>query len=161
MTPIQSEYQRLVEFSQTVHGWRQIEDSWTAVTNQKFVEGRLQRTGEANRAIVRGFAIDPVTRHCIPSCSTHHSRAYLDMIDWIASKESIEDVDAIMDRPIKGWLGSILDFKFPCVLMGDPRLFSDNELLQSVEDAILQQEIGLPLNRVFLERARGSLGGSV
>jgi hypothetical protein len=153
MKTIQTEYQRLVELSKTSTGWKDIESAWSTATNQKFVDGKLISKGEATCSLVKGFAIDPVTKHCMTSCSTYHSRAYWDMIDWISKKESIEDIDTVMHRPIKGWSGSILDFEFPCILMGDSRLFSNRILLDTVESAILNQNIGLPLNQLFLRRA--------
>jgi hypothetical protein len=74
------------------------------------------------------------------------------MVDWISKNEADEDIDAIMSRPIKGWTGNILNFEFPCILMGDSRLFSDQTLLKSLEEAILDQNIGLPLNHLFISR---------
>ncbi len=152
MKTIQTEYQQLVDFSKTSTGWKEIQSAWNLATNQNFVDGKLLSKGESNGALVRGFAIDSVTMQCMTSCSTYHSRAYLDMVDWISKNETTEDIDAIMSRPIKGWTGTILDFEFPCILMGDSRLFSDKALLKSLEEAILDQNIGLPLNQIFLSK---------
>lgn len=157
MKTIRTEYQRLVDFSKTSTGWKEIQSAWNLATNQNFVDGKLLGKGETNGVLVRGFAIDSLTKQCMTSCSTYHSRAYLDMVDWISKNEAAEDIDAIMSRPIKGWTGSILDFDFPCILMGDSRLFSDETLLKTLEEAILDQNVGLPLNRMFLSR-RSSIG---
>lgn len=118
-------------------------------TNVEFVEGKALSRGASNGNLVKGFAIDPVTKQCMTSCSTYHSRAYMDMVDWITKQEPNEDIDVVMSRPIKGWIGTILDFEFPCILMGDARLFSDRQLLETVEEAILDQSVGLPLNKLY------------
>jgi hypothetical protein len=152
MKTIRTEYQRLVELSETSDGWKEIKSAWNLATNQNFVDGKLLCKGESNGALVKGFAIDSITKQCMTSCSTYHSRAYLDMVDWISKNEADEDIDAIMSRPIKGWTGNILNFEFPCILMGDSRLFSDQTLLKSLEEAILDQNIGLPLNHLFISR---------
>lgn len=151
MNQIRTEYQKLVELASTPSGWKQIEQAWHIATNLKFVEGKLLSKGESNGSLVRGFAIDPVTQQCMTSCATYHSRAYLDMVDWITRAEPNEDIDVIMSRPIKGWIGSILDFEFPCILMGDTRLFSNKPLLDTIEEAILSQEVGLPLNTLYIQ----------
>lgn len=153
MKTIRTEYQRLVELSETSDGWKEIKSAWNLATNQNFVDGKLLCKGESNGALVKGFAIDSITKQCMTSCSTYHSRAYLDMVDWISKNEADEDIDAIMSRPIKGWTGNILNFEFPCILMGDSRLFSDQTLLKSLEEAILDQNIGLPLNYLFISRS--------
>lgn len=75
----------------------------------------------------------------------------MDMVDWITKNEPDEDVDTVMSRPIKGWIGTILDFEYPCILMGDIRLFSNRSLLETVEEAILGQEVGLPLNKLYFQ----------
>lgn len=120
-------------------------------TNVEFVEGKTLSRGASNGNLVKGFAIDPVTKKCMTSCSTYHSRAYMDMVDWITKQEPNEDIDVVMSRPIKGWIGTILDFEFPCILMGDARLFSDRQLLETVEEAILDQSVGLPLNKLYFQ----------
>ena len=151
MKTIRTEYQRLVDLASTTAGWKEIEREWSIATNLKFVDGKLLSKGESNSTLVKGFAIDPVTKRCMTSCATYHSRAYLDMVDWITKTESNVDIDAAMSRPIKGWTGTILDFEFPCILMGDARLFSDRPLLEAVEEAILSQNIGLPLNKLYIQ----------
>lgn len=150
MKTIRTEYQRLVDFASTHTGWKEIERAWSVATNLKFVDGKVLCKGESNGTLIKGFAIDPVTKRCMTSCATYHSRAYLDMVDWITKNESNIDIDVAMSRPIKGWTGVILDFEFPCILMGDPRLFSDRPLLEMVEDAILNQNAGLPLNKLYI-----------
>ena len=151
MNNIRTEYQRLIELASIPSGWKEIEHAWRTATNVKFVEGKVLSGGESNGNLVKGFAIDSVTKRCMTSCATYHSRAYLDMIDWITKNEPGEDIDAVMSRPIKGWTGKILDFEFPCILMGDTRLFSDRSLLEMVEEAILSQSVGLPLNKLYIQ----------
>lgn len=151
MSKIKTEYQKLVELASSPAGWKDIEREWHIATNLKLIEGKLQRGGESNGTLVKGFAIDPITKRCMTSCATHHSRAYLDMVDWITKNEPSEDIDAVMMRPIKGWIGMILDFEFPCILMGDSRLFSNRPLLEMVEEAILNQGVGLPLNKLYFQ----------
>ena len=151
MNNIITEYQKLVNLASIPSGWKEIEREWHVATNLKFVEGKLLSRGESNGNLVKGFAIDPVTKQCMTSCATYHSRAYLDMIDWITKNEPDEDIDVVMSRPIKGWIGTILDFEFPCILMGDTRLFSDRLLLEMVEEAILSQSVGLPLNKLYIQ----------
>ncbi len=151
MNNIRTEYQRLVDLAITPSGWKEIEHEWLAATNVKFVEGKGLSRGESNGNLVKGFAIDPITKRCMTSCATYHSRAYLDMVDWITKSEPNEDIDVVMSRPIKGWTGTILDFEFPCILMGDTRLFSDRPLLEMVEEAILSQSVGLPLNKLYIQ----------
>ena len=151
MNNIRTEYQRLVDLASTPSEWKEIEHEWRNATNVKFTEGKMLSRGESNGNLVKGFAIDPVTKQCMTSCATYHSRASSDMIDWIAKNEPNEDIDAVMSRPIKGWIGTILDFEFPCILMGDTRLFSDKALLEMVEEAILSQDVGLPLNKLYIQ----------
>lgn len=151
MKPIRNEYQRLVDLASTNAGWKEIERAWSLATNLKFVDGKLLCKGESDGSLIKGFAIDPVTKRCMTSCATYHSRAYLDMVDWITKNESTIDIDAAMSRPLKGWIGTILDFEFPCILMGDVRLFSDRPLLELVEEAILSQNAGLPLNKLYIQ----------
>lgn len=151
MNNVRTEYQKLVDLASTPSGWERIETEWRTATNVKYDDGKLLSRGESNSNLVRGFAIDPVTKRCMTSCATYHSRAYMDMVDWITKNESSEDIDAIMSRPIKGWIGSILDFEFPCILMGDSRLFSDRTLLETLEEAILDQGVGLPLNKLYFQ----------
>lgn len=148
---IRAEYQRLVDLASTPSGWKEIEREWRTATNVKFIEGKVLSRGESNATVVKGFAIDPVTKQCMTSCATYHSRAYMDMVDWITKNEPDEDLDVVMSRPIKGWIGTILDFESPCILMGDTRLFSDRALLETLEEAILDQEVGLPLNKLYFE----------
>ncbi len=152
MNNIITEYQRLVELASTPTGWKEIEHAWRTATNVKFVEGKGLSRGESEGNLVKGFAIDPVTKRCMTSCATYHSRAYLDMVDWITKNEPNEDIDVVMSRPIKGWTGMILDFEFPCILMGDARLFSNRPLLDVVEEAILSQSVGLPLNKLYIQK---------
>jgi hypothetical protein len=152
MNNIRAEYQRLVDLAITPPGWKEIESEWRNATNVNFVEGKMLSRGESNGILVRGFAIDPVTKRCMTSCATYHSRAYLDMIDWITKHEPDEDIDVVMSRPIKGWVGTILDFEFPCILMGDTRLFSDRALLEMIEEAILSEGAGLPLNKLYFQK---------
>lgn len=151
MNNIRTEYQRLVDLASTSSGWKEIEHEWRTATNVKFQEGKMLARGESNGTQVKGFAIDPVTKRCMTSCAIYHSRAYMDMVDWITKNEPNEDVDVVMSRPIKGWIGTILDFEFPCILMGDTRLFSDRPLLEMVEEAILSQSVGLPLNKLYIQ----------
>ena len=151
MNNIRTEYQRLLDLANTPSGWKEIEREWRAATNVKFVEGKILSRGDSNSSVVKGFAIDPVTKRCMTSCATYHSRAYMDMVDWITKNEPNEDVDAVMSRPIKGWIGTILDFEFPCILMGGTRLFSDRPLLEMIEEAILTQGVGLPLNKLYFQ----------
>ncbi len=151
MKSIRTEYQRLVDLASTPSGWKEVQHEWQIATNLKVVEGKLPTRGESNGNLVKGFAIDPVTKRCMTSCTTYHSRAYLDMVDWITKNEPNEDIDVVMSRPIKGWTGMILDFEFPCILMGDTRLFSDRPLLEMVEEAILSQSVGLPLNKLYIQ----------
>jgi hypothetical protein len=151
MNNIRTEYQRLVDLASTPSGWKEVQHEWQIATNVKVVEGKLPTRGESSGNLVKGFAIDPVTKRCMTSCTTYHSRAYLDMVDWITKNEPNEDIDVIMSRPIKGWTGTILDFEFPCILMGDTRLFSDRPLLEMVEEAILSQSVGLPLNKLYIQ----------
>jgi hypothetical protein len=151
MNNIRTEYQRLVDLASTPSGWKEIEREWHIATNVKFVEGKVLSRGESNSHLVKGFAIDPVTKRCMTSCATYHSRAYMDMVEWITNNEPNEDIDAVMSRPIKGWIGTILDFEFPCILMGGTRLFSDRPLLEMVEEAILSQSVGLPLNKLYFQ----------
>ncbi len=151
MNNIRTDYRRLVDLASTPEGWQQIETEWRMATNVNFVEGKMLARGESNSNMVRGFAIDPVTLHCMTSCATYHSRAYMDMVDWITKNELNQDLDAVMSRPIKGWIGTILDFEFPCILMGDSRLFSNRKLLDDLEEAILDQGFGLPLNKLYFE----------
>jgi hypothetical protein len=151
MNNIRTEYQRLVDLASTPSGWKEIEREWRTATNVNFVEGKLLSRGESNGNLVKGFAIDPVTKQCMTSCATYHSRAYMDLVDWITKHEPDEDIDTVMSRPLKGWTGTILDFEFPCILMGDSRLFSDKALLETVEEAILDQSVGLPLNKLYIK----------
>lgn len=151
MNPIREEYQRLVDLASTPAGWKEIESAWRTATHVDYVDGKILRSGESSGNLVRGFAIDPVTKRCMTSCTTYHSRAYMDMVDWIMKNEPDEDVDTVMSRPIKGWIGTILDFENPCILMGDIRLFSNRSLLETVEEAILSQEVGLPLNKLYFQ----------
>jgi hypothetical protein len=152
MKTIRSEYHRLVELASTPAGWKDIEREWQKATNLKFVEGKMTSRGDSSGDLVKGFAIDPITRHCMTSCATYHSRAYLELVDWIIKNEPGADIDTVMTRPIKGWTGTILDFDFPCILMGDPRLFTDKPLLDMVEEAILSQGVGLPLNKLYFQK---------
>jgi hypothetical protein len=152
MKNIRTEYQRLADLASTSSGWKEIEQEWRTATNVNFVEGKMLSRGESNGNLVKGFAIDPVTKHCMTSCATYHSRAYMDMVDWITKNEPEEDIDVVMSRPIKGWIGKILDFENPCILMGDTRLFSDITLLEMVEEAILNQGVGLPLNKLYFQK---------
>lgn len=152
MNNIRAEYQRLVDLASTSNGWKEIESAWRMATNVKYEEGKMLARGESNGSLVKGFAIDPVTKLCMTSCATYHSRAYMDMVDWITKNEPDEDIDVVMSRPIKGWIGSILDFEFPCILMGDTRLFSDKPLLEMLEEAILNREFGLPLNKLYFQK---------
>lgn len=151
MDNIRSEYQRLVDLASTPDGWQKVESEWRTATNVNFVEGKMLTRGESNSNMVRGFAIDPVTLRCMTSCATYHSRAYMDMVDWITKNELNQDLDAVMSRPIKGWIGTILDFEFPCILMGDSRLFSNRKLLDDLEEAILSEGVGLPLNKLYFD----------
>ena len=154
MKDIRTEYQKLVDLASTPEGWKQIEHEWRVATNVEYVEGKGLNRGEQKGSLVRGFAFDPVTKHYMTSCTTYHSRAYMDMVDWITKNEPNEDIDVIMSRPIKGWIGTILDFEHPCILMGDSRLFFDNALLELVEESILSQSVGLPLNKLYIKKSQ-------
>ncbi len=150
MKTIRTEYQRLIDLASSPLGWKEIQRTWSVATDSMFIDGKLLSKGETDCPLIKGFAIDPVTKRCMISCATYHSRAYLDMVSWITKNEPNIDIDAALSRPIKGWIGAILDFEFPCILMGDSRLFSDRPLLELVEEAILSQNVGLPLNKLYI-----------
>lgn len=152
MNSIEIEFQRLTELSKSKEGWEEIENAWfTAINNEK-IEGHWYSKGESKGSSVDGFAIDPITGHCIICSSNDHSRAYFDMIDWIVENESTIDMEDIYHRPIKGWIGKILDFEFPCILVEGSCVYWDKDLLIRVECLILKKEVGLPLNGLFLSK---------
>lgn len=148
---IRDEYARLEKLSRTDRGWGKISDAWFKACNyRKVVDGWQQRESAGNK--VEGFAIDSESKKFFCGTTSDHGWASDRLYDHLYRVEDNVRYDDLYFRIIKGWRGSILDFGFPCIQLSDPRLFHEPELLEELEEFILEQGVGLPLNRLFMKR---------
>jgi len=151
---IQSEYLRLQEITSTSQGWETVETAWMTALNEEKRDGHWYTGTSSKGDLVVGFAIDPITKHTIlDTDSRDHSRAKRQMIGWLREKHKLSWDDAKF-RPVMGWAGQILDFKFPCISMVDSRFMMCEgnipSFLIELEQSIIDQGIGLPLNSLFM-----------
>ena len=151
---IQTEFLRLQEIAATSQGWDIVETAWMTAMNEEKRGDDWYSKSDSKGDLVVGFAIDPVTKHIIlDTNSMDHSWAKNQMIKWLREKHKLSLDDAEY-RPVRGWAGQILDFKFPCIFMADHRFMiheeSDPNFLSNLEQSLIDQGIGLPLSSLFM-----------
>jgi hypothetical protein len=150
---IQEEYERLVKLSETKEGWEKIDEAWNLACNRKKVEDYwLDR--ESKGPLVEGFAIDPISKKYSIGTPSNHYWAHCELYRVLSELEPNTSRIEIDGRIIKGWIGKILDFQYPCVFIASMRFFEESEFLKEIEQSILVQEIGLPLSGLFIKHLR-------
>lgn len=146
---MKSEYERLRQLADAPEGWQLIETAWNAILYHH-EKDRMQGAG----ALVRGFAIDTITKECLLDDDTdNHDRPRQELIRRLV--EDGVDLDEAEYRVIKGWGGTILDFGFPCIFIGSPRFMSvpqtrDYRLVDELDVAIIESGVGMPITGMYM-----------
>lgn len=152
MKTITNEYNDLKNLAATKSGWESIEMAWNTTIKMKKVDGNWYKIQASAGNLVEGFAIDSKTKKAFCGTTLDHSWAYDQLYKHLMEVEPTTDNDKIEDRMIKGWRGKILDFENPCIFIACSRFFWEPDFLKEIEESILEQELGLPLSRIFLEK---------
>lgn len=148
MNPRQ-EFVRLQQLASTREGWEKLEQEFNNACDK-----------HASGNIIAGVAIDTETMEYnqTPFGYHHHAASRDNLIKKCMERDHLDPSEA-EDRVIGGYIVPVPSFKLPLVMLGSWRILprtTEPELLPKLEEFIITNNIGLPVNSLFLKKATES-----